>query len=471
MSNEKHEETGTNKSVSRREFLKIAGIAGAGVTLAGGLGGLLAACGEAEETTTTAGATTTTAGATTTTAGATTTTAGATTTVKPAEAKTMKVGWTMPFSGGYGMYGVAMKPGVEAMVALLNEAGGVPIGNDLYKIEAMFPDDEADPARGPICAQELIDAGAVANVGSFTQFGPFTEALNNAGLLAVGQMWDTIDLTKCTKFIGAMGNAGINEYGVYLADKIFNGKKWAILIYDWQVTNHTNAMNLVQNGHDGLIEGGTAFSKGEKTIQLEQVVSGTQDFASQLSKLQKAGVDSILCNLGPGDYALCAKAAAAQGWKFNWCSTGTMTDLKEFIGIGGSEAVQNMMACCPVPWLYKEQTVLPELQELGKSICAKVEEKNGLPWNQQYLGIFEWGCGHLQILLNLMQQAGSIDPDAVMEKAIGGTIKDFTGERTFGGVEYWKGPAIILPTNLMYLKIAGDVLDYAGEMPMPSFAA
>ena len=59
----------------RREFLKLAGIAGAAIGTGAGLGGVLAAqCGEEEETTTTAGATTTAAGATTTTAGATTTT-------------------------------------------------------------------------------------------------------------------------------------------------------------------------------------------------------------------------------------------------------------------------------------------------------------------------------------------------------------------------------------------------------------
>ena len=48
-----------NRTVSRREFLKLAGVAGATVGLAGGLGGLLAACGGTEETTTTAGVTTT----------------------------------------------------------------------------------------------------------------------------------------------------------------------------------------------------------------------------------------------------------------------------------------------------------------------------------------------------------------------------------------------------------------------------
>ena len=47
--------------VSRRQFLKIAGIAGATVGVGAGIGGLLTACGEGEETTTTAGPTTTAA--------------------------------------------------------------------------------------------------------------------------------------------------------------------------------------------------------------------------------------------------------------------------------------------------------------------------------------------------------------------------------------------------------------------------
>ena len=41
--------------VSRRDFLKIAGITGATIGVAGGLGGILAACGGDEETTTTDG--------------------------------------------------------------------------------------------------------------------------------------------------------------------------------------------------------------------------------------------------------------------------------------------------------------------------------------------------------------------------------------------------------------------------------
>ena len=71
----------SDRGVSRREFLKIAGIAGAAVGMGAGMGGLLAACGEEEETTTTAGghyeATTTGAGDHDTAASSTTVATGA----------------------------------------------------------------------------------------------------------------------------------------------------------------------------------------------------------------------------------------------------------------------------------------------------------------------------------------------------------------------------------------------------------
>jgi hypothetical protein len=83
------------QNISRREFLKIAGLTAASIGVAGGLSGLLAACGRSEATTTTAAETTTTtaAGLTTTTAGVTTTTAKETTTtagVTTTEAKALE---------------------------------------------------------------------------------------------------------------------------------------------------------------------------------------------------------------------------------------------------------------------------------------------------------------------------------------------------------------------------------------------
>ena len=81
-----------SKSLSRREFLKIAGIAGATIGVGAGLGGLVAACGEEETTTTTAAAVTTTAAAATTTTAA----ASSTTVTTAAVGRDLKVGIRHP---------------------------------------------------------------------------------------------------------------------------------------------------------------------------------------------------------------------------------------------------------------------------------------------------------------------------------------------------------------------------------------
>ncbi len=88
---ETKDESIAKKPVSRREFLKYAGVAGGAIAVSGGLGGLIAACGGETTTTTAGGATTTAGGATTTAGGATTTTAA------PATTTTMAAG---PVVGG-----------------------------------------------------------------------------------------------------------------------------------------------------------------------------------------------------------------------------------------------------------------------------------------------------------------------------------------------------------------------------------
>lgn len=116
------EGTSADPGLSRREFLKLAGVAGAAVAVGGGLGGLLAACGDGETTTTTAtAASTTEAASTTVSSEATATTATASTTTvppmtePPAGSDALTVGVT---EGPYYIAGTAQLPGGD-----LNYAG------------------------------------------------------------------------------------------------------------------------------------------------------------------------------------------------------------------------------------------------------------------------------------------------------------------------------------------------------------
>ena len=101
------------RRISRREFLKLAGVTGAAIGVGASLGGALAACGGAT-TTTSAAATTTTAGAATaaSAAAATTSTAAAATATTAASAaaqtgRELKIGFVTPLTGSLASFAVS----------------------------------------------------------------------------------------------------------------------------------------------------------------------------------------------------------------------------------------------------------------------------------------------------------------------------------------------------------------------------
>ena len=147
------------RTLSRREFLKIAGVAGATVTVAGGLGGLLAACGEEETTTSTAGEATTTsaAGETTTTAG------GETTTTVSAEAemgREVKLGFVVPLTGAYSLAAVPARYVVKRWEEFI--ADGVVLGDGIkHPIKIEVADSQSTSSRASEVAAGLINDAQV----------------------------------------------------------------------------------------------------------------------------------------------------------------------------------------------------------------------------------------------------------------------------------------------------------------------
>ncbi|MCX6006554.1 MAG: hypothetical protein NTZ34_04735, partial [Chloroflexi bacterium] len=56
------------------------------------------------------------------------------------EVKTLRVGNIMPFTGQAALWGQYLRPGMEVYAQLINEDGGLKIGNDRYKVEMTFID-------------------------------------------------------------------------------------------------------------------------------------------------------------------------------------------------------------------------------------------------------------------------------------------------------------------------------------------
>ena len=132
------------KEVSRREFLKYAGVAGAAVGLSGGLGGLLAACGGTTTTTAASAETTTTAG----TGSTTVTTAGSTTTVSsgptPPTKDKITIGAARPITGNLSNFEAAnFGPAYKLWTKETNAAGGITVAGKPMQIEMKVYDDQS----------------------------------------------------------------------------------------------------------------------------------------------------------------------------------------------------------------------------------------------------------------------------------------------------------------------------------------
>ena len=146
------------RSVSRREFLRLAGIGGATVAMGAGLGGLVAACG-GTTTTTTAATTPTTAGPTTTAAGPATT-SGPTTTAGPTAGRDIKLGLVSPKTGALAAFALADDWWVEYAGKAVPD--GI-VGGDGQKhnIVIIRADSQSDSNRAAQVAGDLISNSKV----------------------------------------------------------------------------------------------------------------------------------------------------------------------------------------------------------------------------------------------------------------------------------------------------------------------
>jgi ABC-type branched-subunit amino acid transport system substrate-binding protein len=126
------------------------------------LGALLfavAACGDTEDTTTTAGPATTAGPGTT--AGPATTAGPSTTGAPTGEAKTLKIGTIMPQTGPLAILGLSFTRAWDIYADDVNSTGGVKIGNDTYTIEFIHEDSKGSAEGASTAASKLVNQDKV----------------------------------------------------------------------------------------------------------------------------------------------------------------------------------------------------------------------------------------------------------------------------------------------------------------------
>jgi branched-chain amino acid transport system substrate-binding protein len=409
------------RPVSRRDFLKIAGLAGATIGVGAGLGGLLAACGEEETTTTTAAAaTTTTAGMeTTTTAGMETTTSVA----AGAEAgRPIKIGAVSPITGTYASFGAPDKWIVSYVLAAT--ADGVVCGDGLnHPIEITQLDTQSNPNRVAEVTADLIfntQIDMMVASSSPDTVNPAAEQCeaNGVPFLANFVPWQPFyfgrGATPDTPFTWTwMYHFGVEDAAdcrLGMWDQIETNKKVCLLF-----PNDADGVAW-SNKETGL---GPILAKGgyEIVSQPEMYQMPAEDFSAQISEFKSSGAEICTGLQSPPDFTNFWKQCIQQDFRpkiLAISKAALFHDTMEAVGDIGVGLCDHAVWHPTYP--YTSALTGQTCQEYADQYTAETGEQWTQPLGQ--LGKYEWAVDILKRWPDIEDK--SLFPDIVKATVFAG---------------------------------------------------
>jgi branched-chain amino acid transport system substrate-binding protein len=389
----------------------------------------------------------------------TVTSCAAPTPLPPAAEKTLKIGSIMPFTGPAALWGQKIRPTMEMYAKLVNEDGGVKIGGDLYKVEMTFLD-AYGPAPASAAARNLIfDHKVSAIVGYF-----------GLGIAAIAQVTNPEKVILNMSTIGGVDPFPIKDSYVFYGYPVMNFAVYQVIAAMKALPQyHTIAWTGIRSG-DQTPE--PLFAPTDERLLKEFGIKsvrvyypeGTMNFTPYLTQMAEKGVEVIYCIGTPLEVGLMAKQRWQMGYTWPICQAAPGLELDVMKGIAGSEeAVQNIVSDYPVPWELKKVTVAPKYLAMAKRIWDRSKEEYGAEmWYGSWGGSATNSMGQL---FEILEQAGTTDPDTVMRTIRGGTFDSFLGKYTLSGEKYYGSNSVFgYPCSLGIIKGAKTV--YLGEYPM-----
>ena len=443
--NTEEEETIAGKSVSRRDFLKIAGIGGATIGLGAGLGGLVAACGGATTTTTTAGAATT-AGPTTTAATTATTSGGSTTTVSAAKTgREIKIGFVTPLTGSLASFGVPDSYCVDRAKEAIGD--GIVCGDgQKHPITIIVSDSQSDTNRAAQVAGDLINNSNVDIIVAASTpdtVAPVADQCEAAGTPCI--------TTDCPwqPYVGTRSNGKLDTVYKWTYHAFWGLEDAQADYLDiWnQVSNNKQVAGMFPNDADG-----NAWRPGWANVWKPAGLTltdpglfqdGTEDFTSQITKFKKAGCEIGMGVFIPPDFTTFWKQSIQQGWKPKLATYAKCLLFPQSVEALGS--IANGLTT-EVWWTPSHPFTSSLLGETCQQFADKFTAAKNQQWTQPLLHfiIFEWA-------VDVLKRTTSVDDkNAIMTavkatklQTIGGLL-DFTEAVQPAGPPWKVGPCHIV---------------------------
>jgi branched-chain amino acid transport system substrate-binding protein len=369
------------------------------------------ACGGDEETTTTAGPATTAPASTDTTAASTETTAGSTeTTVAVTKEDVLKIGAISSATGDMATAFKAMYDSVGPTQELLNEEGGVTVGDTHYSIELTFYDDQSTTAGGVTAINKLIGDGV--KYVSPPMFMPVN--------LAIADLCEQNKIMR-VKSYGA-GNAEVNPENPFMFFSCA-GVSYEASFYDYALAKYPNVKKIAVITPDD--PGGTTYNTLLKEIYAKLGIEITYwevypqpsfDFYSILNKALATNPDAIeqVYGIPPCSSALInqARELGFTGPIFGCCTLGDPNIIYSMLTPDYS---YDVLSASPD---VNSDLMTDRVKKLGEKIKAA-----GASFELDSLHLLD-ACSSI---IAGVKDAQSIDPVDVVAAIDGGIAKSFEG--------------------------------------------
>ncbi len=226
--------------------------------------------------------------------------------------KVLKVGFNIPMTGDIPKVGEGSKFAAEMLKEQVNGAGGIKVGNDTYKLEFIYEDNESKAESATAAALKLITKDnvlAIIGPQASKQAIPGGQVCNDNKTPMISGWSTNPQTTKDRPYVfrACFLDPFQGPVAANFVTQEFKAKKAAVL-YD-----------IASDYPKGLAEYfKEAFEKihgKDSVVAFETFTTKDTDFSAQLTKIVKSGADVLFLPQYYSEVALIVKQAHEQGWK------------------------------------------------------------------------------------------------------------------------------------------------------------
>jgi branched-chain amino acid transport system substrate-binding protein len=401
------------KSVSRRDFLKIAGIAGATIGAGAGLGGLIAACGGTEETSTTAAtaqATTTTAApaSSTTTSAPPASSTTTSTSAGPEAGRDINLGLVSPSTGALAFFAKADDWWVDFALKTATPDGIIGGDGKKHKIVIKRADSQSDSNRASQVAGDLFNNDKVDLMmasGSPDTANPVAAQCEAIGCPSIANFvpWQpfffrSADVTPATTFKWTYAHAlGLEEIApnfTAMWDQVSTNKKVGFLF-----ANDADGQAWTDSSANGIFIP-TVKAAGYQYFLSDLYPVGLEDYTKYISDFKKNGCEICCGTIITPDFVNFWKQSIQQGYNPKVLTVGKALLFPQSLEAAGNIAYNTTVECVWHPtWPFKDSLTGKTCQELADDYMTKTGEEWTAPIGQY--GKYEWAVDVFKRVTNL----------------------------------------------------------------------